>query len=91
MKYSTTIQLNRMGFSELENDIQLGKITFKEYAETKKLMTREQVDELRQDLWERAIQRLLSREDINIHEYMEGMQLKVYKDLTHCNDEEIPF
>ena len=90
MKYSTTIKLNNIGYDELLQDIVIGRITDKQWEEVNAILTREQRDDLRNELWDRGCSRLLDKEDCNIMDYMNPTEKIIYSKLTDISDD-LPF
>jgi hypothetical protein len=90
-KYSTTIRINNIGFYQLLKDIEKGSISMAEFKEVDKLLTKEQRQELIDNLWDIAISRLLDKDDVNVYDFLEPQEVDIYKYLTIDRVEDLPF
>ena len=90
-EYSTTIKVNNIGFYQLLEDITRGNISKAEFKEVDKLLTREQRQELIDNLWDLAISRLLDKDDVNVYDFLEPQEVDIYKYLTADRVEDISF
>lgn len=89
MKYDTSTFLNNIGYDQLEADITSEKINKTQIEKIKPLLKQEQKNELIDHLWERAVCRLLDKDDVDIREYMNPTELEAYNLLTEIED--LPF
>lgn len=90
-EYSTTIKVNNIGFYQLLEDITKGSISTAEFKEVDKLLTREQRQELIENLFDLAISRLLDKDDVNAYDFLEPQEADIYKYLTVDRVEDLPF